>query len=62
MFDESIDRLEHSSFSPKRLCRQYMAGRCEDGWSCTFAHGEQELHLSTLRGAERGRASAADHV
>ena len=27
----------------------------------TFAHGEQELHPSTLRAAERGRASAADH-
>ena len=60
-FDESIDRLEHSSFRPRRLCRHYMAGRCEEGWSCTFAHGEQELHRSTLRGADRGRASAADH-
>ena len=61
MFDESIDRFEHSSFRPRRLCRHYMAGRCEEGWSCTFAHGEQELHPSTLCGAERGRASAADH-
>ena len=31
------------------------------GWSCTFAHGEQELHPSSLCGAERGRPSAADH-
>ena len=43
MFDESIGRFEHSSFRPRRLCRHYMAGRCEEGWSCTFAHGEQEL-------------------
>ena len=50
MFDKSIDRFEHSSFRPRRLCRHYMAGRCEEGWSCTFAHGEQELHHSTRRG------------
>ena len=61
MFDESIDWLEHSRWLPWRLCRPFMAGRCEDGWGCTFAHGEQQLHPSTLRGAERGRASAADH-
>ena len=61
-FDESIDQFEHSSFHPRRLCRHYMAGRRDEGWSCTFAHGEeQELHPSTSRGAERGRASAADH-
>ena len=61
MFDESIDRFEHSSWRPRRLCRPFSAGRSEDGWGCTFAHGEQELHPSTLRGAERGRASVADH-
>ena len=61
IFDESIDLLEHSSFRPRRLCRHYMAGRCEEGWSCMVAHGEQELHPSTLCGSERGRASAADH-
>ena len=61
MFDESIDRFEHSSFRPKRLCRQFMAGRCEAGWSYTFAHGEQELHPAALRRADRVRASAADH-
>ena len=61
MFDEAIDWLEHSSWRSQRLCRPFMAGRCEDGWGCTFAHGEQELHPSTLRAAERGRASAADH-
>ena len=61
MFDESIDRLEHSSIRPRRLCRHYMAGRCEEGWSCTFAHDEQWLHPAALCGAERGRASAADH-
>ena len=61
MFDETTDRFEHSSWRARRLCCPYMAGRCEDGWGCTFAHGEQELHPSTLRAAERGRASAADH-
>ena len=61
MFDESIDQLEHSSWRPRRLCRHFAAGRCEEGWSCTFAHGERELHPPPLRGAERGRAGAADH-
>ena len=56
---ETTNGFEHSSLRPRRLCCQYMAGRCEDGWGCTF--GEQELHPSTLRAAERGRASAADH-
>ena len=57
----TIDWFEHSSWRPRRLCRPYMAGRCEDGWSCTLAHCEHELHPSTLRAAERRRASAADH-
>ena len=61
MFDETTNRFEHSSWRPWRQCRHHMAGRCEDGWGCTFAHGEQELHPSTLRAVERGRASAADH-
>ena len=61
MFDESTDQYEHYSFRPKRLCRHFMAGRCEAWWSCTFAHGEQELHPAALRRADRGRASAADH-
>ena len=61
MFDMATDRFEHSSWRPRRLCRHYMAGRCEDGWGCKFAHGEQELHPSTLPAAERGRASAADY-
>ena len=38
-----------------------MAGCCALGWGCTVAHGEQELHPSSLPGALRGRASAADH-
>ena len=41
-FDESIDRFEHSRCRPRLLCVYFMAGRCEQGWSCTFAHGEQE--------------------
>ena len=53
MFDESTDRFEHSNWRPRRLCRPYMAGRCEDGWGCTFAHGEQEPHPSTLRDVTR---------
>ena len=67
MFDESIDRFEHSSFRPRRVCRHYMAGRCEEGWSCTFAHGEQELQnvdapvpQITDRGAAGGCANATD--
>ena len=61
MFDESIDRFELSGWRPRRLCCDYMAGCCARGWGCTFAHGEQELHPSSLPGALRGRASAADH-
>ena len=59
MFDETIDRFEHSSWRHGRFCRTFMAGGCEDGWSCTFARGEQEFHPSILCAAERGRASAA---
>ena len=61
MFDESVDRFGRCCFRPKRLCRHFMAGRCEAGWSCAFAHGEQELHPHALRRANRGRASAAGH-
>ena len=61
IFDESIDRFELSGWRPRRLCCNYMAGCCARGWGCTFAHGEQELHPSSLPGALRGRASAADH-
>ena len=61
MFDESIDRFELSGWRPRRLCCDYMAGCCARGWGCTFAHGEQELHPSSLPGALRGRASAAEH-
>ena len=60
MFDESIDRFEHSDFCPRRLCVHFMAGRCERGWSCTFAHGEQQLHPHAFREADRGCARAAD--
>ena len=53
-------RIEHSSFRPKRFCRHFMAGPCEDVWSCTFAHGEQELTLPHfVAQADCGRASAA---
>ena len=31
MFDESIDRFEHSRWRARRLCRHFVAGRCEDG-------------------------------
>ena len=48
-------------FLPRRLCNHNMAGGCERRWICKFAHGEQELHPSTLRAADRGRASTADH-
>ena len=61
MFDESIDRFEFSGWRPRRLCCDYTAGCCARGWGCTFAHGEQELHPSSLSGALRRRASAADH-
>ena len=61
MFDESIDRFEHSRFRPRRLCSHFMAGRCDRRWSCMFAHSERELHPSSLREAHRGCASAADH-
>ena len=61
MFDESIDRFELSGWRPRRLCCDCMAGCGAGGWGCTFAHGEQELHPSSLPGADRGRASAADH-
>ena len=57
MFDESIDWFEHFRFRP----RHHMAGRFTEGWNRTFTHGEQELHPAVLRGANRGRASAADH-
>ena len=40
MFDNSIDRFEHSRFRPRRLCVCFMSGSCEEGWSCTFAHSE----------------------
>ena len=52
MFDETNDRLEHSSWRPQRLCRPSTAGFREDGWSCTFAHGEQRappVHLPCSR-------------
>ena len=39
MFDESIGRFEQSGFRPRRLCSHFMAGRCERGWRCMFAHG-----------------------
>ena len=61
MFDDSIDGIEQSGFRPRCLCSHHVAGRCEKGWSCTFAHGEPDLHPHTLFGAHRGRASAADH-
>ena len=61
MFDESIDRFELFGWRSRRLCCDYMAGCCARGWGCTFAHGEQELHPTSLPGALRGRASAADH-
>ena len=61
MFDESIDRIELSGWRPRRLWCDYMAGCCARGCGCTFAHGEQQLHPSSLPGALRGRASAADH-
>ena len=61
MFDESIDRFELSGWRPRRLCCDCMAGCCAGGWGCTFAHGEQELHPSSLPGADRGRAGAAGH-
>ena len=51
MFDESIDLFELSGWRPRRLCCDYMAGCCAGGWGCTFAHGEQELHPSSLPGA-----------
>ena len=38
MFDQSIDRFEHSAFRPRRLCVHFMLGRCERGWSLTFPH------------------------
>ena len=59
--DESIGRFEHSGFRPRHLCGHHRAGRCERGWSCTFAHGEQELHPHSLHGADRGCAGATDH-
>ena len=61
MFDGSIGHYEHSSFRPRSFSRHYLAERCEDGWSCTSAHGEQAPHPAALRGADRGRARAADH-
>ena len=61
MFDDSIDWFEHFRFHPMRLCRQLMAGLFEAGWSCSFAHGEQELHPAALRRADRRCACAADH-
>ena len=57
MFDESIDHFEHSRFRPRRLCRHHVVGAAKKA----FAHGEQGLHLAALRGADCGRASAADH-
>ena len=61
MLDESIDRFEQSGFRLRRLCIHNVAGRCSRGWSCTFAHGEQELHPHSLPGVHRGRASSAYH-
>ena len=61
MLDESIDRFELSGWRPRRLCCDYVARCCAGGWGCTFAHGEQELHPSSLPGALHGRASATDH-
>ena len=38
--EEEVEMFdEHSSFRHRRLCRHYMSGRCEEGWSCSFAHG-----------------------
>ena len=48
MFDESIDRFEHSGFFPWRLSSRYMAGRCERGWSCTFAPQIQTARLDPV--------------
>ena len=33
----------------------------QTGGAARSTHGEQELHPSSLLGADRGRASAADH-
>ena len=62
MFVESIDRFEYSGYRTRRLCSHNLAGRCERGRNCTFAHGEQELHSRSLLRADRGRATAADHA
>ena len=61
MFDESIDRFELAGWRPRRPSRDYMAGCRARGWGCTCAHGEQELHPSSLPGALHGRAGVADH-
>ena len=53
MIYESIDRFEHSDPRPKRLCVHFIVWGCARGWSCTFAHGEHELHLDALPEADR---------
>ena len=54
---KELEIFEHSRFRPRRLCRHHVVGAAKKA----FAHGEQELHLAALRGADCGRASAADH-
>ena len=38
-----VDRFAHADVRPWRLCVFHLAGRCDAGWQCTFAHGEHEL-------------------
>ena len=53
MFDESLALLVSAALTFRAAAKTGGAARSR--------HGEHELHPSTLRAAERGRASAADH-
>ena len=42
-YEPLVDRFAHAAVRPWRLCVFHLAGRCDAGWRCTFAHGEHEL-------------------
>uniref|UniRef100_A0A7S1QC49 C3H1-type domain-containing protein n=1 Tax=Alexandrium catenella TaxID=2925 RepID=A0A7S1QC49_ALECA len=57
----SSDKLSASGGTVKRsLCKFWQEGRCTQGDSCTYAHGEHELGTSASAGAASGAAAKGD--
>ena len=43
-----VDRFAHAAVRPWRLCVFHLAGRCDAGWRCTFAHGHPSCADSSI--------------